>query len=50
VAAARTNWAKAPSSPLVNSQEHQEFSLPFDSEAKVVKLSDRPLCRPRGRA
>jgi len=31
-----------------NSQEHQEFSLPFDSEAKVVKLSDGKYVGRRG--
>ena len=31
-----------------NSQEHQEFSLPFDSEAKVVKLSDGRYVGRRG--
>lgn len=31
-----------------NSQEHQEFSLPFDSEAKIVKLSDGRYVGRRG--
>ena len=31
-----------------NSQEHQEFSLPFDCEAKVVKLSDGRYVGRRG--
>jgi microcystin degradation protein MlrC len=31
-----------------NSQEHQEFSLPFDSEAKVLKLSDGKYVGRRG--
>ena len=31
-----------------NSQEHEEFSLPFDSEAKVVKLSDGRYVGRRG--
>jgi microcystin degradation protein MlrC len=31
-----------------NSQEHQEFSLPFDSEAKVIKLSDGKYVGRRG--
>ena len=31
-----------------NSQEHQEFSLPFDCEAKVVKLSDGKYVGRRG--
>ncbi|MCA0246468.1 MAG: M81 family metallopeptidase [Proteobacteria bacterium] len=31
-----------------NSQEHQEFSLPFDCEAKVVKLSDGKFVGRRG--
>jgi microcystin degradation protein MlrC len=31
-----------------NSQEHQEFSLPFDSEAKVIKLSDGRYVGRRG--
>jgi microcystin degradation protein MlrC len=31
-----------------NSQEHQEFSLPFDSEAKVMKLSDGRYVGRRG--
>ena len=31
-----------------NSQEHQEFSLPFDCEAKVVKLSDGTFVGRRG--
>ena len=31
-----------------NSQEHQEFSLPFDCEAKVVKLSDGRFVGRRG--
>lgn len=31
-----------------NSQEHHEFSLPFDSEAKVVKLSDGQYVGRRG--
>jgi microcystin degradation protein MlrC len=31
-----------------NSQEHQEFSLPFDCEAKVVKLSDGQYVGRRG--
>src|SRR5260370_30077109 len=31
-----------------NSREHQEFSLPFDSEAKAVKLSDGRAVGRRG--
>lgn len=31
-----------------NAQEHQEFSLPFDCEAKVVKLSDGQFVGRRG--
>jgi len=31
-----------------NSQEHQEFSLPFDCEAKVIKLSDGRYVGRRG--
>ncbi|HQS17392.1 M81 family metallopeptidase [Reyranella sp.] len=31
-----------------NTQEHQEFSLPFDCEAKVVKLSDGQYVGRRG--
>ena len=31
-----------------NSQEHQEFSLPFDCEAKVIKLSDGKYVGRRG--
>ena len=31
-----------------NSQEHQEFSLPFDCEARVVKLSDGKYVGRRG--
>ena len=31
-----------------NSQEHQEFSLPFDCEAKVLKLSDGKFVGRRG--
>ena len=31
-----------------NTQEHQEFSLPFDCEAKVVKLSDGKYVGRRG--
>ena len=31
-------------------RRHHEFSLPFDCEAKVVKLSDGKLCRPPRRA
>src|SRR5437764_590616 len=31
-----------------NSQEHHEFSLPFDCEAKVVKLSDGKYVGRRG--
>jgi microcystin degradation protein MlrC len=31
-----------------NSEEHQEFSLPFDCEAKVVKLSDGKYVGRRG--
>lgn len=31
-----------------NTQEHQEFSLPFDCEAKVVKLSDGKFVGRRG--
>ncbi len=31
-----------------NTQEHQEFSLPFDCEAKVVKLSDGQFVGRRG--
>src|SRR4029450_2547515 len=31
-----------------NSQEHQEFSLPFDCEAKVAKLSDGKYVGRRG--
>lgn len=31
-----------------NSQEHHEFSLPFDSEARVVKLSDGQYVGRRG--
>src|SRR5439155_9652570 len=31
-----------------NSQEHQEFSLPFDCEAKVIKLSDGQYVGRRG--
>ncbi|MFO1160652.1 MAG: M81 family metallopeptidase [Reyranellaceae bacterium] len=31
-----------------NTQEHQEFSLPFDSEAKVIKLSDGKYVGRRG--
>ena len=31
-----------------NSEEHQEFSLPFDCEAKVVKLSDGKFVGRRG--
>lgn len=31
-----------------NTQEHQEFSLPFDSEAKVAKLSDGRYVGRRG--
>ena len=31
-----------------NTQEHQEFSLPFDCEAKVIKLSDGKFVGRRG--
>ena len=44
-----TNWARARASrPAFNTEEHQEFSLPFDCEAKVVKLSDGQYVGRRG--